>query len=299
MTKIFNINKEINFYRSKYKYYIVIDSTYFGEQIRFGDFIILTNLLLIVKLHLIEEYDFITFDNFFFYFNNKRNVLLQNFNKLLKLYSNIYDQSIAIDSNIVKNNNFSQILPKANIWFYKCYIDNCNYKIDDDNRLLNFNDTEITKNTVYILPVLNKSYNRERNWSFEKLSTIIDSIDKSDNIKIISLDNYKLNKNNEAKLKEKRGDIIFLKNVEWLNIIQGVALTCNRFISGDCGFSHYVASLHNPYKPKSIEIFYNTKGLKEQVKFTENFLINKDVMKLSSQVNFKPISLYNSNIRYL
>lgn len=299
MTKIFNINKEIKFYISKYKYYIIIDSNYFGTQLRFGDFIMLTNLLLTVKLHLIEEYDFIEFDNFFFYFNNKRNVLLQNFNKLLKLYKNIYDQSIVIDSNIVKNNNFSQILPKTNIWFYKCYIDNSNYKIDDDNKLLNFNDNEIDKDTVYILPVLNKSYNKERNWSFEKIFTIIDSIDKSDNIKIISLDNYKLNKNEELKLKERRKDIVFLKNIEWINIIKGVALTCKRFISGDCGFSHYVASLHNPYKPNAIEIFYNTKGLKEQVKVTEDYLLNKDIIKLSSQVNFKPISLYNSNIRYL
>jgi len=290
----FIIPKDINFYLNKNKYYLIIDSDYFGKVIRFGDFVMLSNLLFIIKINLIEQYENLNIDNFYFYLNNKNNITLNNLNRLFKLFKNLYDHKVNINKTQYHIYNFNQILPKGNLWFYKCYLDNCNYKLSNKYKmiLLDIIPEDINKNTVYILPVINKTYNIERNWNMPMLKNIIKIIDKRDNIKIISVDNYQLSETNERLLKQVRSDIIFLKNVNWYDIINGISLTCKEFIGGDCGMMHFVSALSEPYSPNKITCYYNTRNCKEGIKVFYKYLTNHD--NISSAVDFKPLALYKT-----
>ena len=61
---IFNI-PDVNFLKLNNKYYLYVDFYYWGNC-KFGDFTFISILLYITKLELIEKYDFLTFDNFYF-----------------------------------------------------------------------------------------------------------------------------------------------------------------------------------------------------------------------------------------
>lgn len=290
----FIIPDNLKFYNYNNINYISIDSDYFGKVVRFGDFVMMSSLLFIIKLNIIKKYDDINKDNLFFYIRNKGNIKLNNFNNLQKLFNNLYKNNISIKSN---DYDFKQILPKGNLWLYKCYLDNCNYRIDDNYKMIvpDISLNDINKNTIYILPVFKKMYNRERNWSIEMLINIIKSVSLLDNIKIISIDNYKLSNKDKEKLKEIREDIIFLTKVSWQDIINGISLTCKEFISGDCGMTHFVSALSKPYSPNKVICYYNTKGIVEGIKTFYKYFTNHDSLK--QNVNFKPYSLYKcSNV---
>jgi hypothetical protein len=290
----FIIPTNIKFYVNDNKYYIIIDSDYFGEVVRFGDFVMMSSLLFIIKLNLIASYEKLTADNFYFYLNNKNNIKLNNVNRLFKLFKNLYDYKVRINKSQYKNYNFDQILPRGNLWFYKCYLNNCNYRLLNNYKMIvpEVSADDVDKNTVYILPVINKTYNIERNWNIDMISNIIKGVDNTYNIKIISLDNYRLNKTNERLLKKVRSDIIFLKKVNWYDIINGISLTCKEFIGGDCGMMHFVCALSKPYSPDKITCYYNTKDCKEGTKVFFKYLTHSD--KISNEVNFKPLPLYEN-----
>ena len=293
----FIIPENLKFYKYNNINYISIDSDYFGRVVRFGDFVMMSSSLFIIKLNIMKKYDYLNKDNFFFYIKNKRNIKLNNFNNLQKLFKNLYKNDVIIKSN---DYDFKQILPKGNLWLYKCYLDNCNYRIDNDYKMIvpNISLEDINKNTVYILPVFKKAYNKERNWTIKMLIDIIKNISLEDNIKIISIDNYKLSNKDKLQLKEIREDIIFLTKVSWQDIINGISLTCKEFISGDCGMMHFVSALSEPYSPSKIKCFYNTRGLVEDIKTFYKYFTNHDSLK--PNVNFKPYALYkNTNIEII
>lgn len=290
----FFISDNLKFYEKNNKYYLIIDTDYFGSTVRFGDFVMISNLLFIVKINLVKYFNYLTHDNFFYKFNNKGNIKLNNFNRLLGLFKNLYDNDVNINKQKYSIYNFNQVLPKGNLWFYKCYFDNSDYRLSNEYKMIepNINVNNIKKNVVYILPVLNKTYNVERNWNIEMLKGIINNISKDIKIKIISIDNYKLSNTNENILKQLRSDIIFLKTVNWYDIINGISLTCKEFIGGDCGMMHFVSALSKPYSPDKITCYYNTRNCNEGVKGFYKYLKNHN--SISGTVNFKPYALYET-----
>jgi hypothetical protein len=116
-------------------------------------------------------------------------------------------------------------------------------------------------------------------------------------IKLIVKDNYNVPKKWITDL-NLNVNVELIKSESWEDIIKGVMTECLLYIGGDCGFTHFVCSLHDKYRPKRIICYYNTNGLNVNPNTVKKVV--KYPNKVEKYVQFKPWTLFEgANINIL
>lgn len=295
---LYNFKKTDNIaHYYKDKYYIYINEDSFGQVVRLGDLTMLAVLLYTIKKQLINMFDIYTWNNLFFMFRGYSKFRLTNIKQTLGYFKYIF----AYNNDNTDNANFEKfklnnIINCTNLWIYKEYLNIKNFKKDEDDPdliILPNNNSSTKKDEIFILPILGKMYNVERNWSIDNINNVIRKFyDRK--INIIHIDNYKFDSN---KIKTFNNTVFLLTNVTWDDIIRQISQKCSTFITGDCGLGHFVSNMSDQDRPETIYHHYVTKDCKDENSVQNVNQICSDKFKLDS-INFRPYSIYDkSNIK--
>ncbi len=247
------------------KYYLYVDSNWFGDHLRLGDFTMVSCILLLIKQQIINSMPSkYTNNNVYFILNNVGGVHITRINELMQLFPNIWS---TITLNKSNRYNIRQILSGGNIWAFKMYMESNNIRQDKDIAE-HFNGQHVIdprvnylnsltgnkKNDVFILPIRGKDYNTERNLTDTLLTRIINNV-------IIPHDNvYVITKDNEYRIGKYNKNVVELgDNMQWIDIIFMIMNRAKLYISGDCGMSHFISMCMPIYKPREIRLYYRTK----------------------------------------
>jgi hypothetical protein len=266
-------------------HYLFADSDMFGDC-KFGDLAMYSTYLHYLKRFIIFYWPKYNQDNLFFIFNKRSEMKIDNLHGILSLFSNVWK---GIDSIEGGKFNIRQLVKAGNLWAFKTYLDNNDiYLTDNDRPIIDPFGMCIShnkRNAVYVLPVMNKRYNVERNMSIETVVNIIRHAPTMSKVFLITKDSgadYKEIRSRSNRNLTELGD-----DMSWTDILIQIMSNCKLFISGDCGLSHFVSVIDKKYKPEMI-IYYNTLPLKMDKRFNE---FDREV----NEVNFTPLRTYKDS----
>jgi hypothetical protein len=84
----------------------------------------------------------------------------------------------------------------------------------------------------------------------------------------------------------------------WEKLIEDIINKGAIYIGGDCGFSHFILSLHKTFRPENCIIYYNTKGVIEKGMALKSIAMYPD--RVNSQFDFRPYTLFeDGNVNIL
>jgi hypothetical protein len=294
--------------------YLFVDTDWMGSPMRVGDLTMTSCLLYFLKNELICKYpDRFNRENLYFILNrsNHGDVLVRSLPVFLSFFPYIwkdyYNTTINrfVDDNNPANidniniNNVKQILSGGNIWSFKYYLEKNGIQLNIDNRFdygvvdpRHFAIASNGRKNTYFYPVMEKEYNCERNMTLNEIADIINN-EPDDTVTLIikdltDIDLMDLNRICKYRFK------ILSQHYNWSHLFLEIMSKGGKFISGDCGLTHFISMIHPDYRP-DMDIRYRTKDfdMKKTLNHFDRFAFdNKNEFGL---IDFKPYNPYQKN----